>query len=169
MGANRRKGVTFNWILDHLRDGTDRMSPRVLLWLVEAAARKESESPRAQGGQLIHHVAIRRALDEVSAQVVRGAENTEFRWINGLRERLKVDREVPWSRREIDQLLRDNFAGPWGGPGSQTRPPGATPEELRDNLVELGILRRRGDDSFDVPDLYLHGLGLVRRGGVARR
>jgi len=35
--------------------------------------------------------------------------------------------------------------------------------------VTLGIIRARSDSSFDVPDLYLSGFNLVRRGGVLRR
>lgn len=38
----------------------------------------------------------------------------------------------------------------------------------RDGLLELGILRARSPSSYDVPDLYLAGLNLTRRGGVAK-
>jgi len=31
------------------------------------------------------------------------------------------------------------------------------------------VLRRRSDDTDDVPDLYLAGLGLTRKGGVGKR
>ena len=48
------------------------------------------------------------------------------------------------------------------------RPPGRDVAEVLENLVQLGILTRRGDGSYNVPDLYLHGLGLKRKGGVAR-
>jgi hypothetical protein len=168
MGANSSKGSTFNWLLDHLRDGTGRMSPRVLVWLVEESAKSEVGDMRAKGGQLIHHVAIRRALDRVSSLFVQQAASGELPWITGLAERLQVVRKVPWSRKQLDSLLRTRFTESWGGQGSQVRPPGANHDELRESLVELGILRRRGDDSFDVPDLYQHGLGLVRHGGVAR-
>ncbi len=33
-------------------------------------------------------------------------------------------------------------------------------------LLELGVCRTRPDDRIDVPDLFLHGLGTKRRGGV---
>ncbi len=33
-------------------------------------------------------------------------------------------------------------------------------------LLELGVFRTRPDDRIDVPDLFLHGLGIKRRGGV---
>lgn len=33
-------------------------------------------------------------------------------------------------------------------------------------LLELGVCRTHPDDRIDVPDLFLHGLGIKRRGGV---
>lgn len=33
----------------------------------------------------------------------------------------------------------------------------------------MGIFRKRSDDRIDVPDLYLFGLELRRKGGVSRR
>lgn len=168
MGADSKKGLTFTWILDHLRDGNSRVLPRTLVWLVEFAAEIERDQPRATGGHLLHHISIRNALDRVSDRYVDQAQTNELRWLAGLGERLKRDREVPWSRRELIKLLAHDFERSWGGFAEAIRPPGQSPEELVDGLVDLGVLRARRDGSFDVPDLYLHGLGLVRRGGVAR-
>jgi hypothetical protein len=173
MGKNNKKGETFKWLLDHLRDGTERLSPRVLLWLVEEAARGETDDMRARGSQLIAHVAIRRALDRVSDAFVAQAATNELKWMSGLRRCLALERQVPWNRKQLDGLLRNGFGISWGsdegGAGTaNVRPPGETVDEVRDNLVELGILRERGDKTFDVPDLYLHGLGLIRKGGVAQ-
>lgn len=169
MGQTAKKGFTFKWLLDHLRDGTGRLSPRVLLWLVEEAAKAETSDTRSKGAQLIHHVSIRRALDRVSTAFVVQASSSEFAWIGGLRKRLEFERNVPWNRKQLDSLLRRDFSESWAGDSeSSVRPPGDTVDEVRDNLVALGILRERGDSSFDVPDLYLHGLGLARKGGVAR-
>jgi hypothetical protein len=36
-------------------------------------------------------------------------------------------------------------------------------------LVELGVFRERTSDRIDVPDIYLFGLGLRRKGGVKRK
>ena len=40
--------------------------------------------------------------------------------------------------------------------------------DLRRQLADLGVFRRRSDDRIDVPDLYLFGLNLRRKGGVRR-
>jgi len=167
MGANRQKGLAFSWILDHLRDGNDRALPRSLMWLVERAAGQELGQRKAVGAHLLHHTSVRRALDEVSTEHVNQAMTHELRWLHGLGERLGRSKEVPWTRRELVRLLNSEFGGPWSPEGD--RPPGNDAEELLTSLLELGVVRARTKDDFDVPDLYLHGLGLKRRGGVARK
>jgi hypothetical protein len=47
--------------------------------------------------------------------------------------------------------------------------PAADSREFIDYLVELGIFRERSEERIDVPDLYLSGLGLIRKGGVKRK
>ena len=167
MGANKGKGLSFRWILDHLRDGNGHAVPRSLVWLVEFAAEIERDQTRASRGHLLHHVSIRNALDRVSVEYVTQARTHELRWLEGLATRLQQDREVPWKRREIVKLLTTNFEAEWSSAGA--RPPGANSEELLENLVELGVLRTRANDLFDVPDLYLQGLDLRRKGGVAKK
>jgi hypothetical protein len=166
MGANKGKGLAFRWILDHLRDGNGHALPRSLVWLTELAAEIERDHPRAGGAHLLHHVSIRNALDKVSEEYVTQAKTNEFQWLDGLASRLQKDREVPWSRRELLKLLAREFEGKWSSSGA--RPPGIDQDEFLESLVELGIVRARPDDMFDVPDLYLQGLDLRRKGGVAK-
>lgn len=168
MGANKGKGLAFRWILDHLRDGNGSALPRSLVMLVEHAAEKERDHPRATGAHLLHHTSVRNALDAVSEAYVEQAESHELRWLKGLASRLQKDRAVPWHRSELLELLKADFDGTWSSNGD-ARPPGASAEELVTNLVALGVLRQRTNDTFDVPDLYLHGLGLTRKGGVAKK
>jgi hypothetical protein len=109
MGKTKGKGESFPWILDHLRDGNGKVSPRSL-----------------------------------------------------------VISQVPWeSRRMIELALKANWDA-WSAQNPEQRPPADTPRELVDVLLELGIVRDRGGDKYDVPDLYLHGLGLKRKGGVSK-
>lgn len=167
MGANDKKGQSFNWILDAVRDGNKRVSPRSLVQLIELAAEREQSTPRATGTQLLHPVSLRNALDGVSKRHVVGASD-EFRWLLGVKERLQRDREVPWERKEIEKLLRAKWDESWSNTDFVAAP-ADSPRELVDYLLELGIVRDRGRNHFDVPDLFLAGLELVRRGGVARK
>jgi hypothetical protein len=170
MGANARKGLSFHWLLDHIRDGNGRAMPRALVRLVELAAGEELRVPQASGMQLLHPVSLRKALDEVSRQHVQGLTDL-FPW-QGLKERLERAPTVPWERREVTELLRAGWDGYWGERG--IRPPASTPRELVDYLIEIGVFRlRRGGavekDRIDVPDLFLAGFGLKRKGGVRRK
>jgi hypothetical protein len=169
MGAGNKKGQAFTWILDHVRDGNGKASPRSLVLLIEKAAEIEAGSPRASGVHLLSPISLRNALDKVSTWHVDQAKTSEFPWLMGLAERLQRDREVPWERAELESLLRGRWDESWSKASTEVRPPADTPHDLVDALVELGIVRARGQEKFDVPDLFLHGLNLRRKGGVRRR
>lgn len=71
---------------------------------------------------------------------------------------------VPWDReRDVVKLL-DGFRSE----KDAAKYPPFEGRDLLDYLIEVGILRRRPDDRFDAPDLFLVGLGLKRKGGVRR-
>ena len=170
MGVGRKKGYVRNWVLDHLRDGNAQVSPRALVRLFEQAAMKDTSRHTLRAPKLLHPTALRLALDDVSHDHVTQAISSEWPWLEGVRERLRGQQLVPWSRAEIVSLLERGWNDTWGsGENSAIRPPEQHPERLVDYLVELGIFRRRWDDRIDVPDLYLFGLDLRRKGGVSRR
>jgi hypothetical protein len=167
MGASRDKGQSFTWILDHLRDGNGKISPRSLILLFENAAVVELSNPRASGAQVLSHIALRNALDKVSLSHVTKA-NDEFPWLPAVKQRLAACQRVPWeSRRILEDALGAGWET-WRQGERDLRPPADSPRELVDVLMELGIVRDRGHDNFDVPDLYLAGLDLKRKGGVAK-
>jgi energy-coupling factor transporter ATP-binding protein EcfA2 len=170
MGANERKGLTFRWLLDHIRDGRTQALPRPAVRLLEAAAdlqRNSGTFPRWP--RLIEPRSLRRALDTVSNEHVSSALD-EWPWIAGLKQRLASIREVPWEHKEIESKLQKTWHQPWLDPSGTDgiRPPGDSARELVDYLIEVGIFRARSDGRVDVPDLFLAGLGLKRRGGVGK-
>lgn len=184
MGANSNKGHTVTWLPRSVSDGAGQVSPRNLVTLIEKAALLERQNPRARKhAQLIHHVSLRNALTSVSEEHVRESMKSEYPWLHGLRERLTVNvrtREVPWERRQLQRHLEQRWDEPWSTGTERTRPPALDAAEFIDRLLRLGILRERklrsralGKPSpeigIDAPDLYLDGLNLVRRGGVARQ
>ena len=169
MGANANKGQSFNWVLDHLRDGHKCATPRELVRLFEQAAQKERGNPRATPPRLLHPTSLRQALEDVSADHVEQAIHNEWPWLHGVRERIAKDRLAPWNRRDLQELLEQNWKQSWGQGNTHINPPAQTGKELIDYLVELGVFRERSNDRIDVPDIYLYGLGLRRKGGVKRR
>ena len=170
MGAGRKKGYVRNWVLDHLRDGNAQISPRTLVRLFERAAQKEAHNRSLTAPKLLHPTALREALDDVSQDHVTQAASSEWPWLEGVRERVRTQPLVPWSRAEIVNLLKSRWDEAWAsGERYRIRPPADRPGRLVDYLVELGVFRKRWDERIDVPDLYLYGLGLRRKGGVSRR
>lgn len=163
MGPNRKKGLVYRWLLDHVRDGRGRALPRPFVRLVEEAARQElrrSESLREP--KLFDPVSLRRALDRVSEEYVVHARD-EWPWLDAVKACLKTQL-VPWDReRDLIKLLESIVHSK-----DATRRPPFEGRDLLDYLIEVGILRRRPDDRFDAPDLFLSGLGLKRKGGVRR-
>lgn len=83
----------------------------------------------------------------------------EFKWLPQVKECLKSTDQVPWeSRQKFEIAFRQNWSD-WENADVEVRPPTTRPKELGDLLLELGIVRNRTGEKFDVPDLYLKGLG----------
>lgn len=168
MGANLKKGLVFRWLLDHIRDGKGNALPRPLVRLVEEAAQRELNfGAAARPPRLLTPVSFRVALDVVSQEHVTQATD-EWPWLTGVRSRLAGD-QVPWDRRQLlERRLAVNWDKSWSG-SVETRPPVDDPAQFVDYLLEIGVFRERSDGRIDVPDLFLAGLGLKRKGGVRRK
>jgi len=166
MGANQNKGLTFNWLLDHIRDGQDKAYPRALVRLIEQAAVNEIATPKATHSRVLDPTSIRRAIDHVSELQITQAISNEWPWLDGVRIRIRPE-IVPMARQRLENLLSKDWDASWH-PTRPIRPPADDPRNFVNYLVELGILRQRGDGRLDAPDLYQSGLGLRRKGGVRR-
>jgi hypothetical protein len=164
MGADPRKGIPFRWIPNHLKDGHRRVYPRPLLRLVENAAEIERRDGKALGlAQLIHHTALRGALDRVSEYRVQELTHEEFPWLRRIQTALaEKPFVVPAERRIVLKSLTIKW------PDNDDRPPSTEPADLLDYLVQLGLFQVLLDGRINVGDLYLRGLHLKRKGGVAR-
>ncbi len=165
MGKTIKKGRTFTWILDHLRDGNGQITPRTLVSLWGYAAAQELDAAQADERRLLHPSSLRRALDQVSDDYVRMLQSRDMPWLRGVAQRLS-GREVPLTRDEWIAIFERDWQE-WRN--SNQRPPCQTPSEFVNLLIELGVCRLRPDDRIDVPDLFLHGLAIKRRGGVQRK
>jgi hypothetical protein len=167
MGSGIKKGFTYRWLIEHTKDGRGKALPRPLVRLIEIASSKQKDSIRSiSTPHLIDHISIRSALDQVSDEHVLGAKN-EWLWIEGLKERIR-DNQVPWDRRQFELHLQEKWSDSWAE-DAVIRPPMDDIHEFVDYLIEIGIVRSRSNERIDVPDLYLRGLGLKRKGGVRKK
>lgn len=167
MGANVKKGQTFRWVLDHVRDGRGRTTPRAFVRLFEQAAQKERAKARLPPPRLLHPASLRQALEDVSIDHVRQAISHEWPWLHGVQTRVRGDL-VPWERAHLAARLQDAWEKTWG-PEEDVRPPASDAGGLIDYLLELGVFRERSQRRIDAPDLFLFGLSLKRKGGVAKK
>jgi hypothetical protein len=167
MGANLKKGRTFPWLLTHVRDGNGHAIPRALVRLIEEAASQERDRPLATYNRLLDPRSIRRALDVVSKEYVLQVNTHELPWLPGVQRRLK-EHGVPMERRQIESLLSKDWDQPWSSEKPEVRPPAESASQLTDLLLEIGVLGSRPNNRIDVPDLFLAGLGLTRKGGVRK-
>jgi hypothetical protein len=165
MGANRKKGLVYRWLVDHVRDGHGRALPRPFVRLIEEAARQELQHfGNLRQPRLLAPVSLRRALDRVSGDHVAQSRD-EWPWLEQVKSKLAQDALVPWKHdRDVIRLL-EGFRTSSSDP---TVPP-FEGRELLEYLIEIGILRLRPDGRIDAPDLFLSGLGLRRKGGVRMR
>jgi hypothetical protein len=163
MGGDPSRGATLRWIPNHLKDGHGRIFPRPLLRLIQDATRIEKRDRQASRPHLIHHTAIRGALDQVSEFRVEELVREEFPWLKRVQSAFKEHPfRVPVERRVVLKHLNIDWSN------QKDLPPETEPDRLLDYLVELGISSVRSNKLVDVGDLYLKGLHLKRRGGVAR-
>lgn len=167
MGRNPKKGRTFSWLLAHLSDAHGHVAPRNLVRLFEQAATKEQVNQKVRAPRLFHPTAFRQALEDVSADHVQQGASHEWPWLHGVEMRIQ-GRLMPMKRGELQELLSADWEATWGS-GKNIRPPVDSTTELVDYLLELGVVRERPQKRVDLPDIYLFGLGLKRKGGVRKR
>lgn len=164
MGSDRRKGLTLRWISNHLKDGHGRIFPRPFLRLVASAVELEGRDRHAERPHILHFTAVRGALDKVSEYRIEELAKEEFPWLRKLQTHLKEHPfNVPCSRREALNALELDWSN------EEASAPATEPNALLEYLTEIGLfVIRASDGRVDVGDLYLKGLGLKRKGGVAR-
>jgi hypothetical protein len=159
MGADKRRGDTYQWFLNHLQDSRGDIAPRSFLKLFEIAAKRQ-EMPPSSSEKLLTPEQVAVALSDVSKDRIKELEE-EYRWIDALIQDVQ-GAIVPMERTDFRKRLKSIDAK-------------LLPEHARRNkdtqieyLIGLGILRQTGDGRIHVPDVYLFGFGLKRKGGIRR-
>jgi hypothetical protein len=161
MGAGPSKGRTFEWPPNHLQDANREIVPRSMLNLFALAAEYDEKNRPSAENLLLSPASFAVAIKGVSELRIKELVE-EYPWLTALREPLE-GQQVPMMREQLLQLLRGiNWQG------IEHRPPSTDPDKLLEHLLELGILRRTEDQRIHVPDIYLYGFNLKRKGGIRR-
>jgi hypothetical protein len=179
MGANYRKGNTYTWLPNHLMDGVEQVSPRSFLSALNKAV-AETRGTYAGHEFAVHHEGIRRGVQTASETRVRevGEDTPWVRLaVNPLAGRqVPIDQDVVlglWHDARLTGTLRQEAERYEVGDDEDTlvrtgpRHPD-DPDRLIEELIVLGVMRRRRDGRIDLPDVYRIAFNIGRKGGVPR-
>ncbi len=166
MGKVPKRGVSYAWVPNHIQDANGQVAPRPFLkcFVLAAKAMLEHADDIAalEADRILAPSRLQGALGEVSIDRVRELVNEEYRWLQNLINRLK-GKEMLMEREEfLDYLSPEHWQE------ERDRLPGKNSFEILQALLELGIVMQSPDGRINVPELYLYGFGLKRKGGIKR-
>lgn len=169
MGRTNKKGRTYDWPTNHLADGHGEVTPRSFLVLMNSAARYETVPPM----QVINAEGIKFGLQEAS-KVRLDQLATEYKWIKRVLlplARLQVPCTVDmiidrWAETETIKAVMEQAAQRHFLPPIPTAHEGDPDRKLILKLLNMGVLSRRPDGRYDMPDLFRVAAKLLRKGGV---
>ncbi len=167
MGATPRKGFTYRWIPNHLQDAGGRIAPRSFLKLFALASQSRLDLSMFEGfgdNQILSPSDLQGSLMETSKERIQELTDEEYRWLLSLKPKLET-LTVPI---EESQFLENVLESTLHNDTQQQKPPANTPEALLQLLRQLGIVEIRSDKRINIPEIYLYGFGVKRKGGVKR-
>ena len=116
-----------------------------------------------EGDKLLLPSRLQGALTEVSFDRCMELTREEYPWIANLMQRMR-GKTMLMREEEFLLYLSPEF---WNEEERKTLP-GKTSGEILDALCSLGIVMRTADNRINFPEIYLHGFGLKRKGGIKR-
>jgi hypothetical protein len=161
MGSDKRRGDTYQWFLNHLQDSRGDIAPRSFLKLFQIAAKRQLDVGAPDSARLLAPELINEALKEVSKDRIEELKE-EHKGIERIGGNLK-DKLVPMERAEFSSTCLQNIEWTKFPDYLHNRK-----DQLIEYLISLGILRETSDKRIHVPDIYLFGFGLRRKGGIRR-
>ena len=167
MGTSPKKGDSYSWVPNHLQDANGDLAPRPFLKCYACAAqtmlKPENERILSQlsSNALMSPSSIQGAVQEVSADRVEELKE-DFPWIVHLKSTLEGGTLLmPYAdfRARLEVFLRMN---------AKDSIPANSVDDLIKLLLSLGIIIQGTDGRINMPEIYLHGFGLKRKGGLRR-
>lgn len=156
MGAGPGKGLSHRWIINHLQDAHQRVTPRSLFVLIRGAAELAVGQPKAVYRRLLAPIELQHALEKASTRRVNELieDYPVVARLEGLRGMILL-----MSRADVRKALRGVSAGDGFGDDA---------DAVFEELLRIGVLADRGAGRFDVPDVFRYGFGIKRKGGTRR-
>ncbi len=170
MGTDRRRGIPYQWIPNHLWDAHERVTPRPFLTVLRAATLDTVER-HSEHHFALHHQGIKAGIKEASR--IRITEIQEdYEWLKALMKPLDglvvpcsfMELEQRWDAEEsLAALEADCRQGRYRLPPAHI---GDGAAGVIKDLEELGLFYRMRDGREYMPEVYLFGFGLKQKGGI---
>lgn len=166
MGSSPKKGRSYSWPPNHLQDANGALAPRPFLKCFSAAAQDMCDHPeeldRLQGERLLLPDRIQGALLKVSEERVQELKE-EYPWLEELQSAFAGLTMLMDQQEFIDHISMDI----WSDEKKKSLP-ASSPHGIFSLLKSLGIVLVADDGRINVPEIYLHGFRMKRKGGLRR-
>lgn len=170
MGSSIKRGKPYTWLVNHLQDGLNQVSPRSFLAALGKAATETPDDYQLP----LDYRGIQRGVQEASQ--IRVQEITEdYPWVKQVMEPLRGNLTVPCLSSDIErvwkseQTLVQMEALLNRGKATVKLPPqnlGMGPAGILIDLEALGMVQRMDGKRIQMPDVFRVAFGFGRRGGV---
>jgi hypothetical protein len=170
MGSSTKRGKPYTWLVNHLQDSMDQVSPRSFFAALKAAA---VETP-ADDALPLNYRGIQVGVQQASQ--IRVKEIIEdYPWVSWVMEPLRRKLTVPCSARDIEEIWTEEktlalLESRLAKQGDAVKLPpqnfGSGGAGILGDLESLGMLERLEGKRIQMPDVYRVAFGFGRRGGV---
>jgi hypothetical protein len=100
------------------------------------------------------------ALMDTSNDRIRELQE-EYPWLESLKMSLD-GLKAPMQKDVFLDRVKSTIWSP------EKQPPVTSPEEILQYLLQLGIVENRSDGRINIPEIYLYGFNVKRKGGLKR-
>ncbi|MBI5592257.1 MAG: hypothetical protein HY881_17465 [Deltaproteobacteria bacterium] len=169
--SGHKRGFPYTWLVSHLLDGREQVSPRSFCAALRHAAVHDNPDDWPFP---LHYKGIQSGVQEASRIRVNEITGEDYPWVELLMKPLYRRISVPCAAEEILGLWHkegtiDNLRN-LAGKGDRVKLPPQHleegPEGVLQDIAGLGLIQRLQDGRIQMPDVYRIAFGLGRRGGV---
>lgn len=170
MGSSTKRGKPYTWLVNHLQDGLNQVSPRSFFAALGTAATETSEDFALP----LDFRGIQRGVQKASE--IRVQEITEdYPWVRLVMEPLRGKLTVPCDTGDVETIWRtqntlDRFESRLKAESTTVKLPPQHLEQgpagILSDLESLGMVELQAARRVQMPDVYRFAYGLGRRGGI---
>lgn len=167
--SGARRGKPYTWLVNHLQDGRDQVSPRSFC----VALRKAAEKTPDDYHLVLYFKAIHEGVQEASKIRVEELAGEDYPWLEEVMKPLRGRLTVPCERQDIIGAWKEaqtlNRLTAAISKSAVKLPPqhlDEGPLGVLEDLEKLGVIQHLTDGRIQMPDVYRVAFGLGRRGGI---